>query len=92
MMSIYIPHTLFVFLGSHLWHMEVPRLGVVSELQLLAYTTATATWDPSHICDLHHSLQQHWMPSPVSETRDQTCILMDTSQVLNLLSHNGNSI
>ena len=25
------------------------------ELQLLAYTTATATLDPSHICDLHHS-------------------------------------
>ena len=27
----------FVFLGPHLWHMEVPRLGVQSELQLLAY-------------------------------------------------------
>ena len=25
-----------VFLGSHPWHMEVPRLGVLSELQLLA--------------------------------------------------------
>ena len=25
-----------VFLGWHLWHMEVPRLGVESELQLLA--------------------------------------------------------
>ena len=34
--------------------MEVPRLGVESELQLLAYTTATATWDPSGICDIHH--------------------------------------
>ena len=31
---------------------EVPRLGVESELQLPAYTTATATWDPSHICEL----------------------------------------
>ena len=28
------------------WHMEVPRLGVESELPLLAYTTATATPDP----------------------------------------------
>ena len=27
--------------------MEVPSLGVQSELQLLAYTTATATLDPS---------------------------------------------
>ena len=34
----------FVFLGPHLQHMEVPRLGVELELQLLAYTTATGTW------------------------------------------------
>lgn len=33
-------------LGPHLLHMEVPKLGVGSELQLLGYTTATATWDP----------------------------------------------
>ena len=32
----------FISLGQHLWHMEVPRLGVESELQLLAYATATA--------------------------------------------------
>ena len=32
-------------LGPHLWHMEVPRLGVESELYMLAYTTATAMWD-----------------------------------------------
>ena len=37
----------FVFLGAHLWHMEVPRLGVESELELPAYTTVTATQDPS---------------------------------------------
>ena len=42
------------FLGLHVWHMEVPRLGVELELQLPAYTTATETWDPSRICDLHH--------------------------------------
>ena len=40
----------FVFLGPHPRHMEVPRLGVQSELQLMAYATATATPDPSHIC------------------------------------------
>ena len=28
-------------------HVEFPRLGVESELRLLAYTTATATQDPS---------------------------------------------
>ena len=31
---------LFCFLGLYLWHMEVPRLGDESELQLLAYATA----------------------------------------------------
>ena len=37
--------SLFLFM-PHLWHREVPRLGVESELQLPAYTTATATQDP----------------------------------------------
>ena len=31
---------IFVFLGPHPRHMEVPRLGVESELQLLAHVTA----------------------------------------------------
>ena len=38
---------LYFFLGLSLRHTEVPRLGVKLELQLLAYTTATATPDPS---------------------------------------------
>ena len=37
----------FFFKGPCLLHMEVPRLGVESELQLLANTTATAKRDPS---------------------------------------------
>ena len=36
--------------------MEVPRLGVESELQLPAYATATATQNPSHVCDLQPQL------------------------------------
>ena len=52
--------------------MEVPRLGVKSELQLPAYTTATATPDPSHICDLHHSSVQRQILNPRSEARDRT--------------------
>ena len=48
----------FVFLGLHLRHMEVPSLGVQSELELSAYATATATQDPSRVCILHHSLRQ----------------------------------
>ena len=71
--------------------MEVPGLGVESEQQLLAYTTAAATLDLSGICDLHRSSQQHWILNPLSEVRDRTPVLMDTSEVLNVLSHNGNS-
>ena len=50
--------------------MEFPRLGVKLELQLLAYTTATAMPDLSHVCDLHHSSWQHWILNPLSEARD----------------------
>ena len=34
-----------------------------------AYTTATAMQDLSHICDLHHSLRQHWILNPLSEAK-----------------------
>ena len=60
----------FCFLGPLPLHMEAPRLGVKLELQLLAYSTATAMWDLSHICDLHCSLQQCRIPNPQSEARD----------------------
>ena len=46
---------LFVFSGMQLWQIEVLRLGVKLELQLLAYATATAMQDLSHNCDVHHS-------------------------------------
>ena len=55
----------FFFLGLPLQHMEFPRLGVWSELQLLAYATATAMWDPSCICDLHHSSWQCQILNPL---------------------------
>ena len=58
--------------------MEVSGLGVESELQLLAYTTATATPDPSHICDVCHSLWQGQVLNLLSKASDQVCILMDT--------------
>ena len=45
--------------------MEVSRLGVKWELQLLVYTIATGTRDLSHICDLHHSSQQGQIPDPL---------------------------
>ena len=61
--------------------MEVTRLGVELELQLLAYTTATAIQDTSHICNLHHSSWQHQIPNPLSEARDQTLNLMVLSRI-----------
>ena len=61
-----------------MWHMEVPRLGIQSELRLPAYARTTAMWDPSGVRDLHHSSQQHRLLNPLSEARDRTHILMDT--------------
>ena len=61
--------------------MEVPGLGVESELQLSAFAAATATRDPICICDLHYSSRQHWIPNPLMEARDRTRILMDPNQI-----------
>ena len=52
--------------------MEVPRLRVELELQLLAYTTATATRDLSCIFDLYHNSRQRRILNPLSEARDWT--------------------
>ena len=60
----------FVFLGPHPQHLEVPRLGVQSELQLPAYITATTMPDPRHTCELHQSSQQCQILNPLSEARD----------------------
>ena len=82
--EIYIFFWSFVFLGPHLWHMEIPRLGVESaELWLPAYTTAIAIWDLSCICDLHHSSWQRRILNPLSRAGNQTHILMDTCQFVN---------
>ena len=43
-----------------------------------AYATARAEWDPSYICNLYCSLQQHKILNLLSQAGDQTCILMDT--------------
>ena len=67
--------TFFFFLGPHMRHMEVPGLGVELELPLQPTPQLRAM-----LC-----------LNPQSEARDQTHILMDTSRVLHLLSHNGNS-
>ena len=55
--------------------MEVPKLGVTLELQPPAYITVQGNARSFN---------------PVGEARDQTCILMNTGWILNLLSHNWN--
>ena len=71
---------LFIYLfilEPHTWHMEVPRPEL--EQQLLAYVTATAMPDMSHVCNLHHSSWQHLILTPLSEARDWIYVLLDAS-------------
>ena len=63
-MYVFIYFCLF-FLGPDPRHMGFPRLGVELDLQLLAYTTATATWDLSRICDLYHSSWSNQILTPL---------------------------
>ena len=70
--------------------MEVPRLGVESELQLPAFKTATATSDPSRISDLHHTSRQCQMLNPLTEARVTSWIcfcwtIMGTPEILNFI-------
>ena len=71
----------FSLFRAALRHMEVPRLGVESELQLPAYTTAIAMRYPSHVFDLHHSSQQRQILNPLIKARGRTHILIDTSWI-----------
>ena len=61
--------------------MEVPRLGVESELQPLAYTTATPTPDSSCICDLNTAHGNARSLTQLKEAKDQTFVLMGASQI-----------
>ena len=68
-----------VMLGPHSRHIEVPRLEVQSELKPLAYVTAIARPDPSHVCNLHHSPGQHQILNPLNKARHGIHVLMDAS-------------
>ena len=56
--------------------MEVPRLGVESEVH-----TATAMPALSCVCNLHHSSWQHRILNLLSEAGDQTCNLIVPSWI-----------
>ena len=47
------------------------------------------SWIGAAAAGLHYSLQQCMILNPLREARDQTHILVDTSWVCNLLSHNS---
>ena len=61
----------FVFLGPHPQHMEVPRLGIQSELQLPAYSRAAVMPDLSCICNPNQAHNNagsltHWARSGIN--------------------------
>ena len=72
------------FLGPYPRHMEVSRLEVRSELQLPSYTTATATPDPSRVCDIHHR-SPHWLTRPFKIPREQPDRLSQSPRLLQRL-------
>ena len=80
-MPLWVFFCLLVCFGPYPWHIEVPRLGVKLELQLPAYTTATAAPDLSLVCDLHRSSQQRRILNPLREARDPTHNLMVPSRI-----------
>ena len=58
---------------------KIPGVELELQLQLPVFTKATATRDPSWVCDLHHSSWQHRILNPLNGARNQTQIIMDTS-------------
>ena len=66
----------FFFQGQTCGIWKLPAKGQ-SELQLPAYTTATATWDLSQVWDLNYSSWQYQTLNPMRKARDWTLILMN---------------
>ena len=68
-----IPFFFFFLSGRQPQHMEVPSLGAESELQLLAYTTATT--QPEGAASMIYMPQfVATLDPPLSKARDQICI------------------
>ena len=80
----------FYLLQLHLGHMEIPRLGIESGLQLLAYAIATRIQAASVTYASAWSnpgFLTHWARLGIEPESSWTLC-----QVLNLLSHNGNTL
>ena len=70
-----------------MWHMEVPRLGVESELQLRPTHHCHGNAPSSCICHLHQSLWPHHILNPLSEARVESTSPWRQCRVLHLLSY-----
>ena len=70
-----------LFLEPYPWRMEVPGQGVELELQLPAYTTATATPNPGRIYNLHHGSWLCWILTLLSKAGIKPASSMDISRV-----------
>ena len=80
------------FFPYALQHMEISSLGFESELQLLLVYARPQQCRIQATSETYTAAHGNtWYFNPLSKARDQTCILMDTSRVLNLLSYSGNS-
>ena len=70
---------LFSFLGPHLWHVEVPRLGVGATAVGLQHSYSNTASKPHLWSTLHLVARQ--ILNPLGKARDWTHIFMDTSWV-----------
>ena len=71
------------FLGLHPSPLAYGISWARGQIRTAAASLYHTTWtrDPSHICNLYHSSEQHQILNPLSRARDWTSILMDTSWV-----------
>ena len=76
--SLKYQHFFFFFFYSHTYGIWKFWTRSWSGAAAVAYATAEAIPDLSHICDLHRILLQWESLNPLSEARDWTCILTET--------------
>ena len=72
----------FCFSGLHLRPMKVPRLrGPIGATAAGLCHSQSNSGSKQHLWATPQLTQQHQIPNPLSEARDQTCMLMETSQI-----------
>ena len=83
MESFFVFAFVFVFCPFRAWLVAYGSSQATGLMRttVVAYTTATATQDPSCICNQHHSSRQHWILNPLSEAKDRIQVLTDASWV-----------